>query len=511
MATIVTRAGKGSALTFTEADANFTNLNTDKAETASPTFTGTVVIPTPFTVGAVSVTATGTELNYLDIATLGTGAASKAVVLDSASDYTFPAAASITMPSGGDMTFASGSTLDVAGTLEIANVAVTSSAAELNVLDGIPGTLTATELGYVDGVTSAIQTQLNNLVTGPSGGYRRNRLINGDFSVAQRGTSFTAATLPLNSDDTYLLDRWTLLSDGNDIVDVTQNTAAAPGASGALGAINCIALDCETVNKKFGIIQIIEQKNCQGLIGTNAVLTFKAKVSSTTKFDNIKAAVIAWDGTADSVTSDIVSAWGIEGTDPTLVANWTYESTPANLSVTTSWATYEVAANINTASATNVAVFIWSDVTDTTLGDFIYITDVQLEAGTADTTFERIPYAENLLACQRYYYAITSTSVNHILGPGQSTATTGASCIISHPLPRIPYTGIELSPNDVTDISATNASGALVTATNCIWNITSSEITRILITTASGLVAGDFGYGWINTSGTRLGLTGAEL
>jgi len=38
---------------------------------------------------------------------------------------------------------------------------VTASVDELNVLDGIPTTLTATELGYVDGVTSAIQTQLN--------------------------------------------------------------------------------------------------------------------------------------------------------------------------------------------------------------------------------------------------------------------------------------------------------------------------------------------------------------
>ncbi len=37
----------------------------------------------------------------------------------------------------------------------------TVTTAELNVLDGIPGTLTATELGYVDGVTSAIQTQLD--------------------------------------------------------------------------------------------------------------------------------------------------------------------------------------------------------------------------------------------------------------------------------------------------------------------------------------------------------------
>lgn len=39
---------------------------------------------------------------------------------------------------------------------------VTSSAAELNILDG--ATLTVTELNYVDGVTSAIQTQIDNIV-----------------------------------------------------------------------------------------------------------------------------------------------------------------------------------------------------------------------------------------------------------------------------------------------------------------------------------------------------------
>lgn len=37
-----------------------------KANIASPTFTGTVTIPTPFTLGAVSVLPTGTELNYVD-------------------------------------------------------------------------------------------------------------------------------------------------------------------------------------------------------------------------------------------------------------------------------------------------------------------------------------------------------------------------------------------------------------------------------------------------------------
>lgn len=72
--------------------ADTTDMLSKYAHKASPTFTGTVTIPTPFTLGATSVTSNGTELN---------------------------------------------------------------------VLDGIPGTLTSTELGYSDGVTSAIQTQLN--------------------------------------------------------------------------------------------------------------------------------------------------------------------------------------------------------------------------------------------------------------------------------------------------------------------------------------------------------------
>ena len=40
MTTIVTRAGKGSALTWTEMDSNFSNLNSGKVEISSPSFTG---------------------------------------------------------------------------------------------------------------------------------------------------------------------------------------------------------------------------------------------------------------------------------------------------------------------------------------------------------------------------------------------------------------------------------------------------------------------------------------
>jgi hypothetical protein len=252
-----------------------------------------------------------------------------------------------------------------------------------------PETINATSaiIPTITGVTS--------INSGPLAGFR-NHLLNGAMMVAQAGTSFTS-TGSANSDDTYNLDQWILLSDGNDIVDVTQS-AEAPTEG-----LNSIALDVETVNKKFGIFQPIEMTNSTGLIGQTVTLSFKAKVSSTTKLDNIKAAIISWDGTFNAVTSDIISAWGVEGTNPTLVANWTYENTPANLGVTTSWATFSVTAAIDTASTKNIGVFIWSDVTDTTLGDFLYITNVQLEIGGVATPFERRPFWLEYFLCERYY------------------------------------------------------------------------------------------------------------
>lgn len=99
-------------------------------------------------VALTGLTATATELNYLDIATLGTGAASKAVVLDASGDYTYPASATIVHPSGATETHASGSTVNIAGTFQVGGVTVTSSAAELNILAGV--TATAAELNSVD-------------------------------------------------------------------------------------------------------------------------------------------------------------------------------------------------------------------------------------------------------------------------------------------------------------------------------------------------------------------------
>ena len=80
----------------------------------------------------IGTTATATELNYLDITTLGTGAASKAVVLDASGDYTYPATGTIVYPSSATLTLQSGSTFNVAGTFQIGGTAVTATAAEIN-------------------------------------------------------------------------------------------------------------------------------------------------------------------------------------------------------------------------------------------------------------------------------------------------------------------------------------------------------------------------------------------
>ena len=308
------------------------------------------------------------------------------------------------------------------------------------------------------------------------GGIGKNALINGSMRVAQRGTSFTS-TGSANNDDVYVLDRWNLLSDGNDIVDVTQATDAPAGALFSMG------LDVETVNKKFGVLQIIEQKNCADLIGQTVVLSAYLKVTNATRLDKIKMAIVAWDGAADTVTSDIVSAWGVDGTNPTLVANWTYENTPADLGVTTSWARYSVSAVVDTASAKNIGVFIWSDnVTDTDLGDILYVANAKLELGSSPTAFQTPSIVEELDECLRYYMRLTSSGTGTRIANGTALTTTNSAILF-------PNLRLRTTPTIAGTAGLTVADGGAtptVTALTLNW---SGSTLQVGAEVASGLTA----------------------
>lgn len=82
------------------------------------------------------VTATGVELNYSDLATLGTGAASKAVVLDTGEDYTWPATGILTF---GVLKDPAGTTL----TATTAEINARCTVADIGQLMSVSGAVTA--------------------------------------------------------------------------------------------------------------------------------------------------------------------------------------------------------------------------------------------------------------------------------------------------------------------------------------------------------------------------------
>jgi hypothetical protein len=191
-----------------------TQLN-DKAALAGPTFTGTVVLPSTTSIGdlsstelgylegvsagiqgqidgkagtghthtlstgATDVTATASEVNLIDGSLAGTVVNSRAVIYGAAGEVnatTLQIAGTSITSTAAEINLVDGSSAGTianskaviygaagevnATTLQIAGSSITSTAAELNILDGV--TASTTELNYVDGVTSDIQTQINN-------------------------------------------------------------------------------------------------------------------------------------------------------------------------------------------------------------------------------------------------------------------------------------------------------------------------------------------------------------
>lgn len=285
----------------------------------------------------------------------------------------------------------------------------------------LTASLSAVALAILKPTNSSIPQSIN-----PVG---NNLLLNGDFVIAQRDTTFTSTSSPANTDAAYLLDRWALLSDGNDILDVSQETSVVP-----TGSYSAIKLDVETANKKAGILQIIEARDAKKIIGGYASLSFKARVGTNATVDIIRAAIISWSGTADATIVDVVSAWNSEGTSPTLVGNWTYENTPSSLTLTTTYQKFAIQnISIDTASTTNVAVFIWIENGDATVGDLVYITDVKLEYGSASTNFLSRPVSEELLLCQRYAVTYRVNNITDLCN-GTFTSTTRVNGVVTLPV-----------------------------------------------------------------------------
>jgi hypothetical protein len=275
----------------------------------------------------------------------------------------------------------------------------------------------------------------------------RNIIINGDMSIAQRGTSATG--LGNGSNGYPTVDRWLFFESGAPTYQFTQ-TQDTDVPSGQ-GFATSLKMDCTTAdaslasNDLLRIIQIIEGQNLQYLkygtanaqsltasfwvksnvtgnynthlyasSATNRIITSTFTINSANTWEK-KTITFAGD-TAQAIINDNLGRLNFT---ITLLAGTDYTSTDG-----TSWGTY---------SASKIAYGQTVNIASSTSNYFNY-TGIQLEAGTTASEFEFLPVDVNLQRCQSYCYAwgdygAGAVNGNLILSAGYGSSTASSTTI----------------------------------------------------------------------------------
>jgi transcription antitermination factor NusG len=256
----------------------------------------------------------------------------------------------------------------------------------VNAVDNSILTLTA-RAGAVKGAAdalaagvSAVQSNMTHLTSSLlSYGSYKNKLINGDFGVWQRGSAYSG-TIDGSIWKTrmYLApDRWFVAAPVGAAVYL-QKFQAAIGSS-AVNACSVGFAGAVGVTKAFG--QLIESATT--LQGRAAVLSFWARGSSV----NPPVAVTVSQGATVVLTTPLA-----------LTTNWT------QYTVTMSMPTVSSAPGVGRVEVAFSSVATWN----------MDVARVQFEEGSAVSEFEYRPPSIELSMCQRYY----ETGTTHFMGYG---------------------------------------------------------------------------------------------
>ena len=240
----------------------------------------------------------------------------------------------------------------------------------------------------------------------------RNIIINGDMSIAQRGTSASGKS----TGGFFTCDRWNFSLSSLGTWTLSQDTDVPTGQ----GFATSFKLDCTTADAspsstdRLQLIQGIEGQNLQYLKygSSNAetlTASFWVKSNKTGTYtveirdlDNLKDVsqtytidtANTWEkktvsfpaNTSDTLDNDNNASFSFEFW---LGAGSSYTSGTLN----TTWSSRN---NANRVSSSQV------NLADNTANNF-WVTGVQLEAGTTASDFEFLPFDVNLGRCQRYY------------------------------------------------------------------------------------------------------------
>jgi hypothetical protein len=306
---------------------------------------------------------------------------------------------------------------------------------------------------------------------------RKNLIINGGFDVAQRGTTGTCST---DNYGQYLsVDRWSLYYNGS---TVAQTEVNIPDGTNSLVKAAKVTVN-NTTDERPWFSQRIEHGS--KLLNNKTVsLSFWGRGNTT--LDAKFRFRFQDDATA---ATNVVNGWSVtdDGYEFTLTSEWIkYE-----------WTGVLVDTSVNNTRVLDLVVdaptSTWSS------GDWMEITQVQLELGDQATEFEHRSYGEELALCQRYYHRIHSGAVLGGLPSGTPyVAGGGLYCYYRFPTEMRAAPSLLVS-NNIGDFRARH--GNLVTfSTYAGFNgITSSSC--ILITASiSGSIVGDM-Y-WVEPNST---------
>jgi hypothetical protein len=161
--------------------------------------------------------------------------------------------------------------------------------------------------------------------------------------------------------------------------------------------------------------QALETSNCIDAQGGTVTLSFYAKAGANFSAASSQIGVNLYSGTGtdQSALSMVTSAW-------------TGSATPisSTATLTTSWQRFTFTSTALGASVSQLGMtLLWTNVGVAGADDNVYITGVQLEAGSTATDFERRPIGTELALCQRYYYELPSGATNaFIINAGQQTS-----------------------------------------------------------------------------------------
>ena len=253
----------------------------------------------------------------------------------------------------------------------------------------------------------------------------KNKFINGDFNIWQRGTSFT-------TDAVYAADRWVAsLGTGQGVF--SQLTTSLP--SGFKSGVK-IQRNASSTNTSFlTVAQALETVLSIPLQSQTLTFSFWAKKGAQFSDVNGQAFIRMYSGTGTDQTGTSFGGW-------TGYSEWQNVSAVA---LTTSWVRYQVTGTVP-SNATQVGVRVGYAPSGTAgADDAIYLTGIQLEVGPVATPFTTATgtLSGELQACRRYLPAFAGPSGAYI---GYAYASNAAIYTIPFDVPaRVAPTGITVA------------------------------------------------------------------